>query len=79
MAFAYDPYTNPSKNNGVLRATLTEQARTAFENASMLSPQWARPKAMLVALARKMGCTQIVIDNLQADYRRTKQETEKQR
>ncbi len=23
MAFAYDSYTNPSKNNGVLRATLT--------------------------------------------------------
>lgn len=23
MAFAYDTYTNPSKNNGVLRATLT--------------------------------------------------------
>ena len=22
-AFAYDTYTNPSKNNGVLRATLT--------------------------------------------------------
>jgi len=58
---------------------MLEQARTAFENASMLSPQWARPKAMLVALARKMGCTQIVIDNLQADYRKTKQETEKQR
>jgi len=58
---------------------MLEQARIAFENASMLSPQWARPKAMLVALARKMGCTQIVIDNLQADYRKTKQETEKQR
>ena len=56
---------------------MLEQARTAFENASMLSPQWARPKAMLVALARKMGCTQMVIDNLQADYRKTKQETEK--
>ena len=24
MAFAYDTYTNPSKNNGVLRATLTD-------------------------------------------------------
>jgi len=24
VAFAYDSYTNPSKNNGVLRATLTE-------------------------------------------------------
>jgi len=58
---------------------MLEQARTAFENASMLSPQWARPKAMLVALARKMGCTQMVIDNLQADYRKTKQEAEKQR
>ena len=58
---------------------MLEQARTAFENASMLSPQWARPKAMLVALARKMGCTQMVIDHLQADYRKTKQETEKQR
>jgi hypothetical protein len=23
VAFAYDSYTNPSKNNGVLRATLT--------------------------------------------------------
>jgi hypothetical protein len=23
VAFAYDTYTNPSKNNGVLRATLT--------------------------------------------------------
>ena len=58
---------------------MLEQARTAFENASKLSPQWARPKAMLVALARKMGCTQMVIDNLQADYRKTKQEAEKQR
>jgi Flp pilus assembly protein TadD len=47
---------------------MLEQARTAFENASML-----------VALARKIGCTQMVIDNLQADYRRTKQEAEKQR
>lgn len=56
---------------------MLEQARTAFENASMLSPQWARPKAMLVALARKMGCTQMVIDHLQADYRKTKQEGEK--
>ena len=56
---------------------MLEQARTAFENASKLSPQWARPKAMLVALARKMGCTQMVIDNLQADYRKTKHETEK--
>ena len=53
---------------------MLEQARIAFENASMLSPQWARPKAMLVALARKMGCTQMVIDHLQADYRKTKQE-----
>ena len=26
-AFAYDTYTNPSKNNGVLRATLTHQSR----------------------------------------------------
>ena len=25
VAFAYDTYTNPSKNNGVLRATLTVQ------------------------------------------------------
>lgn len=58
---------------------MLEQARTAFENASILSPQWARPKAMLVGLARKMGCTQMVIDNLQADYRKTKQEAEKQR
>jgi hypothetical protein len=24
VAFAYDTYTNPSKNNGVLRATLTK-------------------------------------------------------
>jgi Flp pilus assembly protein TadD len=56
---------------------MLEQARTVFENASMLSPQWVRPKAMLVALARKMGCTQMVIDNLQADYRMTKQENEK--
>jgi tetratricopeptide (TPR) repeat protein len=56
---------------------MLEQARTAFENASILSPQWARPKAMLVALARKMGCTQMVIDHLQADYRKTKQENEK--
>jgi hypothetical protein len=32
---------------------------------------------MLVAWARKMGCTQMVIDNLQADYRKTKQEAEK--
>jgi tetratricopeptide (TPR) repeat protein len=56
---------------------MLEQAKIAFENASMLSPQWARPKAMLVALARKMGCTQMVIDHLQADYRKTKQETEK--
>lgn len=58
---------------------MLEQARKAFENASMLSPQWARPKAMLLALARKIGCTQVVIDNLQADYRKTKQEAEKQR
>ena len=27
MAFAYDTYTNPSKNNGVLRATLTKRRR----------------------------------------------------
>ena len=26
MAFAYDSYTNPSKNNGVLRTTLTSLA-----------------------------------------------------
>ena len=26
-AFAYDTYTNPSKNNGVLRATLTAVRR----------------------------------------------------
>ena len=58
---------------------MLEQARIAFENAAMLSPQWGRPKAMLVALARKMGCTQTVIDNLEADYRKTKEETEKQR
>ena len=25
VAFAYDIYTNPSKNNGVLRATLTQK------------------------------------------------------
>jgi len=25
VAFAYDSYTNPSKNNGVLRATLTAE------------------------------------------------------
>jgi len=47
---------------------MLEQARTAFENASML-----------VALARKIGCTQMVIDHLQADYRKTKKETENQR
>jgi Flp pilus assembly protein TadD len=58
---------------------MLEQARIAFENAAMLSPQWGRPKAMLVALARKMGCTQTVIDNLEADYRKTKEETEKHR
>jgi hypothetical protein len=57
---------------------MLQQARIAFENASMLSPQWARPKAMLVALARKMGSAQMVIDSLEADYRRTKEETEKQ-
>jgi len=34
---------------------------------------------MLVALARKMGCSQMVIDHLQADYRKTKQEAERQR
>jgi hypothetical protein len=27
VAFAYDTYTNPSKNNGVLRATLTDFQR----------------------------------------------------
>ena len=57
---------------------MLEQARIAFENAAMLSPQWARPKAMLVALARKMGRSQTVIDDLQADYWKTKQEGETQ-
>ena len=47
---------------------MLEQAKIAFENAAMLSPQWARPKAMLAALARKMGRSQTVIDDLQADY-----------
>jgi hypothetical protein len=47
---------------------MLEQAKIVFENAAMLSPQWARPKAMLVALARKMGRSQTVIDDLQADY-----------
>jgi len=28
VAFAYDTYTNPSKNNGVLRATLTNVGQT---------------------------------------------------
>jgi hypothetical protein len=58
---------------------LLEHAKRAFENAAMLSPQWARPKAMLVALARKMGCSQTVIDDLQADYWKTKQESDTQR
>jgi tetratricopeptide (TPR) repeat protein len=58
---------------------LLEHAKRAFENAAMLSPQWARPKAMLVALARKMGRSQTVIDDLQADYWKTKQESDKQR
>ncbi len=56
-----------------------EKATIAFENAAMLSPQWARPKAMLVALARKMGRSQTVIDDLQADYWKTKQESDTQR
>ena len=30
VAFAYDTYTNPSKNNGVLRATLTEKPPFLF-------------------------------------------------
>ena len=58
---------------------LLEHAKRAFENAAMLSPQWARPKAMLVALARKMGRSQTVIDDLQADYWKTKQESVTQR
>jgi hypothetical protein len=29
VAFAYDTYTNPSKNNGVLHATLTALPDTA--------------------------------------------------
>jgi len=58
---------------------MLEQAKIAFENAAILSPQWARPKAMLVALARKMGRSQTVIDDLQADYWKTKQEGEVER
>jgi tetratricopeptide (TPR) repeat protein len=58
---------------------MLNQARTAFENAAMLSPHWSRPKAMLVALARKMGCPQLVIDDLQADYLRAKEETDRER
>ena len=58
---------------------MLEQAQTAFENAAMLSPQWGRPRAMLVVLARKMGRTQRVIDDLQAEYRKTKQESDKQK
>jgi hypothetical protein len=34
---------------------------------------------MLVALARKMGRSQTVIDDLQADYWKTKQESDTQR
>jgi hypothetical protein len=30
VAFAYDIYTNPSKNNGVLGTTLTKEATTAI-------------------------------------------------
>jgi hypothetical protein len=31
VAFAYDTYTTPSKNNGVLRATLTLKSEIALE------------------------------------------------
>ena len=58
---------------------MLNQARTAFENAAMLSPHWSRPRAMLVGLARKMGCAQMVIDDLQADYLKTKEETDRER
>ena len=58
---------------------MLEQSRTAFENAAKLSPQWARPRAMLVVLARKMGRTREELDALQADYSKTKLESDKRR
>jgi hypothetical protein len=42
VAFAYDSYTNPSKNNGVLRATLTvlKDLRRFLEAFPLDSDQW---------------------------------------
>gem|GEM_PF-4479578 len=58
MAFAYDSYTNPSKNNGVLRATLTAQgvgslidkvaARVSFTVETTVLPSFARQRASLL-------------------------------
>ena len=43
VAFAYDIYTNPSKNNGVLRSTLTfhaAQGQVLMKIFAKIHPLW---------------------------------------
>ncbi len=58
MAFAYDTYTNPSKNNGVLRATLTQHfpSRLMYAGFKRIAPQ-QDPGMELTSLALlRWGC-----------------------
>lgn len=47
---------------------MMEQARAAFGNATVLDPLWARPKAMLVAVARRLKRPQAEINSLRDSY-----------
>lgn len=51
---------------------MMEQARAAFQNATVLDPLWARPKAMLVAVARRLQRPLAEINSLRASYLRAK-------
>ena len=62
MAFAYDTYTNPSKNNGVLRATLTLQLRPALKEIPALDHLPSNPEiCFLLPIQLKKTAERLVI------------------